>query len=312
MYRGREDELQLEKSARRLREKFHGKVSIEKAVLLMRKYNNDHDLVCKYIILFREHLAELDSEEVEALQKDQVVKNVVEKLKREEDQKKNPKKIDNDKDIEEIAETLKSLPLTEKNLRMLNNANKNWIPSSDKQFACRTCDNMWWRRVPERKQVSKCRKCRQKYDPVPVDKMWGIAEFHCPFCHRMFRGFTQMGVPCPCYICNRPVLPSHILPPRRTPGPRGRNPHSCYAEDCYNRREPYIPGTHCIHPRSRAKNGLPKVLHPSPAHESTGSTVATCISQGSLDICDIDDLILDDLKESAEEEEDDDAEDSDD
>ncbi|XP_069460148.1 shiftless antiviral inhibitor of ribosomal frameshifting protein [Ambystoma mexicanum] len=310
MLRVGEDEVQLEKSVRRLREKFHGKViSIEKAVALMRKFTNNHDMVCRYIILLKECIEDLEPDEVETLQMDQAAKRVVEKLKLEEEQKKIAKDIVKDKDIQEIVKKA----LTEKNLRIFNKANKNCIPYIDKQFACRLCDNMWWRRVPERKQVSKCRKCRQKYDPVPLDKMWGFAEFSCPSCLRMFRGFTQMGAPCPCYICNTSVLPSHILPPRRTPGPRGRNPHSCFAEDCYNRREPHLPGTHCMHPRSRAKNNLPKVLHPSPIHESTDSTVATCISQGSLDICDIEDLILEDLKESAEEEdEEDNAEDSDD
>ncbi|CAJ0968444.1 unnamed protein product [Ranitomeya imitator] len=234
---------------------------------------------------------------------------------------------------------------------MFNNASENRIPSNDRQFACKDCDKMWWRRVPQRKEasviilllegpfsrVSKCHSCRKKYDPVPHDKMWGFAEFHCRNCNRTFNfayldvldifqknvtftqcrisfrappstrpleGFSQMGLSCPCYICGTPVLPSRILPPRRNSGPRTRNPHSCFGENCYNRRDPYISGLQCVHPRSRAKHNHPKVLYPSMLHVSTGSTVATCLSQGSLTQCDLDDLILDDIQESGEDESD--------
>nr|XP_033779430.1 shiftless antiviral inhibitor of ribosomal frameshifting protein isoform X2 [Geotrypetes seraphini] len=243
----------------------------------------------------------MDSEEIESLKDDPIAQGVVEKLKKEEEEKKNPpKKMNKDKDIQEIADKLKVLPLTQKNLKMFDNANKNFIPNCVKMFACKQCDSVWWRRVPERKQVSRCFKCKQKYDPMPQDKMWGLAEFHCPSCNRMFKGFTQVGIPCPCFLCNIPVLPDRIIPPRRYSGPRSRNPHSCYAEDCFSRREPHIPGTHCAHPRNRLRNNLPKVLYPSNNHVSTGSTVATCLSQGSLYIGDIDDIILEDLQEEDE------------
>ncbi|KAM4749167.1 shiftless antiviral inhibitor of ribosomal frameshifting protein [Rhinophrynus dorsalis] len=290
---------QLEKSVRRLREKFYGNIPVETAVLLMRKFANNHTQVCTYIILCKDELNDFDSDERNGLKNDKVAMNVINKIKRDEEQ---PKDLAKDKDIQNIAKKMKHLPLTEKNLKMFNNASENRIPSRDRQFACEECDKMWWRRVPQRKQVSKCHSCRKKYDPVPEDKMWGIADFHCLSCDRTFKGFTQMGVACPCYICGTPVLPSYILPPRRSQGPRSRNQHSCYAEDCYNRRDPYIPGLQCVHPRTRSKNRLPKVIYASAPHLSSGSTVATCLSQGSLTQCDIDDLILDDIKESDEEE----------
>ncbi|XP_067416738.1 shiftless antiviral inhibitor of ribosomal frameshifting protein [Emydura macquarii macquarii] len=302
MERGRREEVELEKSVRRLREKFYGQVSVEQATLLMRRYHNNHAMVCKVIVLCKEQLGDMDPEDRHTLAHDPVVKIVVEKLKQEEEQQKQKPSLqcENDEEIEAIAQQLTVLPLTERNLRMFNHARRNLIPSADRQFSCQPCDSAWWRRVPERKQVSRCRLCGKRYDPVPYDKMWGIAEFHCPSCNRTFRGSAQMGMPSPCFICGTRVLPSCILPPRQVTGPRSRNPHSCYAEDCYNRREPHVPGTHCVHPRSRTMNRLPKVMFASQVHQSTGSTVATCLSQGSLALGDRDDDLLDDLAEESE------------
>ncbi|XP_028679026.1 shiftless antiviral inhibitor of ribosomal frameshifting protein homolog [Erpetoichthys calabaricus] len=314
MNRRLQEEIELEKSVRRFREKFHGKVTLEKATVLMRRYNNDHAMVAKCIILMKDQ--ELDEEDEDDLRNDQIIQNVVRRVQAEEQrqlqaqrnmQQENARAaLSQDDDIQQITEMLRVLPLTEKNVRMFDNAQQNQIPFEDRQFACEPCDRVWWRRVPTRKKVSRCQSCKVKYDPVPQDKMWGVAEFMCPHCHRSFRGFAKMDVLSPCFSCRMLLRPIRILPPTKGTGQRTRNTHSCCAEDCFNRRNPYVPGTHCVHPRSRQLNRKPRVVHPSLVHISTGSTVATCLSQGNLVEDDLDDLIVLDLQSIPEEESEDD------
>ncbi|KAL0992913.1 hypothetical protein UPYG_G00100890 [Umbra pygmaea] len=307
-----QDEVELEKSVRRFRESFYGKIAIDKAVLLMRRYGNNYRMVTMEVILMKDR--ELDDEDRNILMEDQAVKNVVQRLTAEDRQpaappcpplqevrgnRDRPQQPKQDDDIEELGERLRLLPLTEKNKRMFDDAQRHLTPSVLHQFACQTCDKDWWRRVPLRKTVSRCSKCKRKYDPVPQNKMWGIGEFCCLNCTRSFRGFGRMDLGSPCYSCRTLVTPTKILPPRRRlVVPRKPIPHSCYAEDCYNRQEPHVPGAECVHPRSRQKNGKPRVVTPSPNHISSGSTVNTCLSQGSL-VPDLYDLIMDDIMEKS-------------
>ncbi|KAF4073703.1 hypothetical protein AMELA_G00246320 [Ameiurus melas] len=311
---------ELEKCVRRLRETFHGQIPIDKATLLMRRYMNNYQLVAKEIILMKDR--DLDDDDRWSLANDPTVKNVVEKLENEEREKekrkdgqsgasndprgckksKANKGPQEDKDIQELGKRLHQLPLTEKNKRMFDRVQENQMPSVDRQFACGFCDKSWWRRVPVRKPVSRCRGCKRKYDPVPRENNWGIGEFICPHCSRAFKGFGRMDLGSPCYGCLFIVKPTCILPPRKNlldPGLRRRHPHSCLAEDCFNRQERRVPGTECVHPVSRRKNGKPQVVHPSDLHISSGSTVNTCLSQGSL-LEDLFDIIMEDIREEDE------------
>ncbi|XP_048377639.1 shiftless antiviral inhibitor of ribosomal frameshifting protein homolog isoform X2 [Stegostoma tigrinum] len=294
------EKIELEKSVRRFREMFHGNVPLELAVLLMNRFRCNYQLVAKHIILM---VPDLDTDGLEAddrreIEASPVLQDVIETLQAEERKaKEKTMKIKEDPEVKKLVSQL-----TQANLKLFDQASAKQIPWVEKQFACRQCDHYWWRRVPDRKQVSRCRKCKVKYGPVPRDKMWGYAEFHCQCCGNTFGGFGQMALPAPCYVCHSCVTPVRILPPKKGVGPRTRRPHSCFAEDCYHRKEPHIPGTHCVHPRSRQQKGLPRVLYPSPEHHSTGSTIATCLSQGSLMECHVDNIIEEDILEEEEEE----------
>ncbi|XP_041033186.1 shiftless antiviral inhibitor of ribosomal frameshifting protein homolog isoform X2 [Carcharodon carcharias] len=218
-----EDEIELEKNIRRLRETFHARV-IPKPVAdsLMRRYDSDCNLVVQEIMRLRDQVDDAELGAEGPLTNDA----------------QDSSEDNDDHDIQEIADRLRILPLTEKNLRMFDSARCSKIPGSPRLFACPCCDRSWWREVPERKKVSRCRGCKIKYDAVPRDQEWGLAEYNCQYCNNFFRSFGQMGLPAPCYRCRNVVLPNIIIPPQQNRTPlrnERRSDHGCCAEDCYNR-----------------------------------------------------------------------------
>ncbi|XP_069138511.1 shiftless antiviral inhibitor of ribosomal frameshifting protein homolog [Argopecten irradians] len=155
-----------------------------------------------------------------------------------------------------------------------------------RQFSCVQCDQVWWKKVPVNKQVSKCKVCKSKYDAIPTDMMWGWAVFKCD-CGNEFSGFGQMGkTQSKCYSCGALSYPSTIRPPSRRRPPKSNQKHMCDAPDCPGcdsaRRQRAGDGSEkkCVHPRSRA--GKSKVIVASEAHISTGSTISSVRDQDDL------------------------------
>lgn len=131
-----------------------------------------------------------------------------------------------------------------------------------RQFACSDCLRSWWRRVPERKQVSKCRRCGQRYECIPRNREWGKALYACDECGNEFYGFGVMSSTIRiCRICRKHLLPSRVFPPKRS--------------DVYDRPDRYrIERLEVINANIR---------YASKKHMSTGSTVSTFLTGGSYD-----------------------------
>ncbi|XP_052059161.1 shiftless antiviral inhibitor of ribosomal frameshifting protein homolog [Mytilus californianus] len=189
--------------------------------------------------------------------------------------------------FDEEPETVRDVIGTENQTWQVIKNNQIWkdlirqgtIPKQERQFACITCDNVWWRKVPNRKLVSRCVRCYIRYEAVPTEYEWGRAEFHCQLCGNVFRGFGQMGVASsPCYRCSTVCSPNSILPRRRLEGRRSRNVHSCLCRNCFNRADGPIVEETCVHPRSLHR----RVVYASQQHLSTGSTVDTFLTQNDL------------------------------
>ena len=128
-----------------------------------------------------------------------------------------------------------------------------------RQFACGKCQTNWWREVPAKKPVSKCKRCYQKYDALPREKEFGIGVHKCA-CGHSFTGWTSYGTKSPCYKCGAEVLPE-IQPKKNTIKKKTHRRHKCEAcngvGDCPNKKP---------------------LVHVSEPHISTGSTISSVVS----------------------------------
>lgn len=135
--------------------------------------------------------------------------------------------------LHETPEYLQGLRTDSQNLASIL---ENGFESSIRMFGCGSCVRAWWQRVPVRKEVSRCHRCKTKYDPIPKDKEWGWGKFLCP-CGNEFTGHATMGeTQSVCYECETLCPVDHILPPRRKfKKNKSQTPHSCNGVNCYNR-----------------------------------------------------------------------------
>uniref|UniRef100_A0AAJ7XJG2 Shiftless antiviral inhibitor of ribosomal frameshifting protein homolog n=1 Tax=Petromyzon marinus TaxID=7757 RepID=A0AAJ7XJG2_PETMA len=142
-------------------------------------------------------------------------------------------------------------------------------------------------------QVSQCRSCNRKYQPVPRDREWGSgALFNCTTCDNTFRLTATKGTACMCVLIAPTRTALRALPgsssaawPRTATTPRcGESLRSvCFVHREHAWQGPRVPGTHCVHARTlHVTRRVTCCVHASEPHVSSASTVATCISQGSL------------------------------
>ena len=131
-----------------------------------------------------------------------------------------------------------------------------------RQFACGPCDNVWWRVVSNRKAVSQCRHCKKRYDALPFEMEYGTGRFICQHCGHMFLSKCTATSTCPCFECAADVSKPYIHPENKSTAPRSTRKHRC--DQCMGMGN-------CPNYR--------KVIYASKEHNSTGSTVATYLSQ---------------------------------
>jgi hypothetical protein len=145
-----------------------------------------------------------------------------------------------------------SAPLTAAALRQHN---KRFLEL--RQFGCLKCYRTWWKNVDAYKPVSRCGRCRIRYDAIPVADEHGYGTFDCSCGHqwtnRKSKGMLQQD----CKKCGARVTASRIGPAPRTGARKTRSKHSC--DGC--------------------KTGACRFIFvASNPHQSSGSTVSTSLS----------------------------------
>lgn len=137
-----------------------------------------------------------------------------------------------------------------------------------REFACEPCDNVWWRVVSTYKLVSRCNKCKIRYDALPREFEFGIGLYTCE-CGKEFKSRCTAQTKCPCFDCNALVSKPFIHPKfNRAATDRPRSRHKHYCDEC--------------HGMGRCPT-FKKVIYPSTPHDSTGSTLSTFLSQLDFD-----------------------------
>ena len=133
-----------------------------------------------------------------------------------------------------------------------------------REFACEPCDNVWWRVVSTCKSVSRCNKCKIRYDALLQEFEFGIGLYTCE-CGKEFKSKCTAQTKCPCFDCNALVSKPFIHPKfNRAAADRPRSRHKHYCDKCHGMG-------HCP--------TFKKVIYPSTPHNSTGSTLSTFLSQ---------------------------------
>lgn len=170
---------------------------------------------------------------------------------KEDDHKKIQKEIDKD-DKDQFL-------LTEEALRkfdILTGA------SELRQFACEPCKHPWWTYVPRTKPVSSCRICHVRYNALDRQKEFGLGRYICLPCDRTFYARCEATEMHTCLKCQKLTGPPYINP-RFKP-------------------LPLMKITKLRNPPPR----LHKIFNASTVHESTGSTVASFLTEDlGSDIC---------------------------
>lgn len=144
-------------------------------------------------------------------------------------------------------------PLTEGNLAAFDRKQR-----EVRQFGCGPCKYTWWKLVDRIKPVSRCTRCRIRYDPVPVDQQFGYGRFVCECGHTWTNMSSSNTLQQKCFACGKMVsLQKFAEPPSVKRASTSGLKHSCAG---------------CATGACRFR------FIPSIIHDSTGSTNSTSAS----------------------------------